>query len=159
MKDMIKKLYDNSAARYIVVGGLTTFVNLAIFSLLHYVVKLSFTPSNFIAILSAIIFAFITNKIFVFRSDDYSLGCWFREGITFFAGRLLTMIFEIIVPVLMIGTMGMNEMVAKVLVQFLIVLLNYLISVLFVFKRTRKSLPQRNGTLKTIHISGLWESR
>ncbi len=148
MKDMIKKLYDNSAARYIVVGGLTTFVNLAIFSLLHYVVKLSFTPSNFIAILSAIIFAFITNKIFVFRSDDYSLGCWFREGITFFAGRLLTMIFEIIVPVLMIGTMGMNEMVAKILVQFLIVLLNYLISVLFVFKKDKEELTTKEWYLK-----------
>ena len=124
MKDLIKKLYDNSAVRYIVVGGMTTLVNLITFSILRYGLKLEFTPSNFFAILAAIVFAFITNKVFVFRSNNYSAGTWVREGITFFTGRLFTMLVEIVVPVLMIGTMGINEMLSKVLVQFLIVLLN-----------------------------------
>lgn len=140
MKDLILKLYHNAAVRYIVTGGMTTFVNLAVFAVLFYGVKLSFPTSNIIAIICAIAFAFFANKIVVFRSRDYSVATWIREGITFIGARLFTMLVEVIVPVIMIGQLGMNEMVAKLLIQFVILVLNFLISKFLVFKEQKEEV-------------------
>ncbi len=143
MKDLVVKLYNNSAVRYIVTGGMTTFVNLAMFIVLFYGVKLSFSASNVIAILCAIIFAFFANKIVVFRSKNYSMATWVREGITFIGARLFTMLVEVLVPILMISQLGMNELVAKLLIQVVILVLNYIISKFFVFKEQTEQLTTK----------------
>ncbi|MDE5965816.1 MAG: YfhO family protein [Lachnospiraceae bacterium] len=154
MKTFIQRLYQNSAVRYIIVGGMTTFVNLAVFSLLRYVLRLGFTVSNFSGIVCAIIFAFYMNKVVVFRSRDYTVAGWVREGAAFVGGRLFTMLVELILPLLLIGQMGMHDFLAKLLVQVIILILNFIISKCFVFGRRREPLTMRQWYAK--NISYVW---
>ena len=57
-----------SAARYIIAGGMTTAVNFAVFALFFEIFGMSVTASNIISVAAAVIFAYIVNKLYVFRS-------------------------------------------------------------------------------------------
>ena len=80
-----------SAARYIIAGGMTTAVNFAVFALFFEMFGISVTASNIISVAAAVIFAYIVNKLYVFRSrcpDTHALA---KEFLKFVSARLLTM--------------------------------------------------------------------
>lgn len=124
---------------YLVVGGMTTFVNWAIYALC--VDGLGITPANGIAWIGAVIFAFVTNKQLVFESKTWEAKVVLREGLLFISGRVVTGVLEIVlVPALV--ALGLNQtifgitgMVSKVLVSVVVLILNFLFSKLFIFKR------------------------
>ena len=124
---------------YLVVGGMTTFVNWAIYALC--VDGLGITLSNGIAWVGAVAFAFVANKQLVFESKTWEAKLVLREGLLFVSGRIATGILEILlVPALV--ALGLNQrifgitgMVSKVLVSVLVLTLNFVFSKLFIFKR------------------------
>ncbi len=124
---------------YLVVGGMTTFVNWAIYAL--SVDTLGITLSNGLAWVGAVAFAFVTNKQLVFESKTWEAKLVIREGLLFVSGRIVTGILEIVlVPALVsIGLdqkiFGITGMVSKVLVSIIVLTLNFVFSKLFIFKR------------------------
>lgn len=99
--------------------------------------------ANFLSWLCAVLFAYVTNKLWVFNSKSWSLKVVFPEAAKFFSARIVTGIFEVVsVPLLV--ELGLNQtifgidgMVAKVLVSVVVVLLNYVFSKLFIFKKNK----------------------
>lgn len=154
MKTLIQKLYNNAVVRYVVVGGMTTCVNLVVFAILRYIAGLGFTTSNVSGIICAIIFAFFTNKLIVFRSRNYTLAGWLEEGAAFIGGRLFTLLIEVIIPVLLIGKLGIHDFLAKCLVQVIILILNFLISKCLVFKKDKQELTSKQWYFK--NLSYIW---
>lgn len=100
--------------------------------------------ANVLSWICAVLFAFVTNKIFVFNSRSWGKDIVVSESLKFFSSRIITGLFEIVaVPLLvMIGldqtVFGIEGMAAKVLTSIAVVILNYIFSKIFVFKQTDK---------------------
>ena len=139
------KLYHTyqEAVDYLFWGGMTTVVSWGSYSL--FVLLLQGLDSvvfwaNILSWVCAVLFAFITNKLWVFQSKSWAAGILFPELTKFLSSRVATGVFEMIaVPTLVaIGLnqtiFGIDGMVSKILVSVVVVILNYILSKLFVFK-------------------------
>ena len=122
---------------YLVFGGLTTAVNYVVYFPLFYWVQLSAALSNIIAWVAAVIFAFITNKPFVFRSHDWSLPVVLPEFGKFVGCRVGSGLLETAVIFLTVDVMHLNGNVIKIVVSVFVVILNYVASKLVVFRKKR----------------------
>lgn len=88
-----------------------------------------------IAWVAAVVFAFITNKLFVFGSKSFKTDVLVREMASFFGCRLLTGILDIVIMYIAVDVMDMNSTLWKFLSNILVIILNYLASKLVVFKK------------------------
>ena len=128
---------------YLIFGVLTTIVSWSTYALFVSLLYLSIEVSNTLSWVCAVLFAFVTNKFFVFESKNKNLKTIFKEFLTFVSSRFLTGAIEIFsVPILVnIGLgatiFGIDGMVAKVLVSVIVVILNYIFSKLIVFKKVK----------------------
>ena len=129
------KSISGEAIRYIIAGAATTGVNFALFALLTDVLHLPVTPSNVIAIALSILFAYIVNKHFVFKNRCDSFVELVREFCTFVGARLFTMGLEILGVLLTVNVLGQNKMLGKAETQVLVIVANYFISKLLVFRK------------------------
>lgn len=134
MIKFIKRVFQNSVISYIFFGGCTTFVNLAIYYVLRQTISLGINPANIISITCAILFAYFTNSRYVFRSEADTLKQRLFEFVKFFSGRLTTMAIEIVgVNVFVLA--GIDDRISKLLTQFVVLVLNYIISKSLVFRK------------------------
>lgn len=137
---------------YLFFGGCTTLVNLVITYGLWYGLKweqwyagkfaLGTFLGNLIGIVSAILFAYVTNKKFVFASKTTGMKELLVEFIKFIGGRVSTLIIElggVQLAVILFPDSNTLLFVAKLLTQVLVIIINYFISKLFVFKGTKEA--------------------
>ena len=82
---------------YLIFGTATAAINWIVYTFLA-LADVEMTISNTVAWLAAVIFAFITNKLFVFESRSFESGIVIKEASTFLSSRILTGLFEIIFP-------------------------------------------------------------
>lgn len=129
MKKMFWKYQD--IIIYFIVGCLSTFVNL-----LSYAFYRLFIPSYLINIvlswLTSLVFAFFMNRKYVFKSKNNKIK---QEFLSFTISRLLTLGMEILFMYLLVDLIQVNDLIAKVIVQFLVFLANYLFGKFIVFKK------------------------
>ncbi len=125
------------ALRYLIFGVLTTLVNFLIYFPCFNLLAMGAAVSNGIAWAGAVAFAFVTNKQFVFQSADWSRKAWLRELVKFTGCRLASGIGETGILYLTVDLLLWNGNLMKILVSVLVVLVNYVTSKCFVFKRTR----------------------
>ena len=104
---------------------------------------LSPTVGNVIAWLGSVLFAFVTNKLFVFESKSLAPTVLLKEGSTFFASRLVSGVldiglFELLMWAGLNGTMfGSEGFFAKILVNVVVIIVNYVLSKLIVFRKKK----------------------
>ena len=125
------------ALRYLIFGVLTTLVNFLIYFPCFNLLAMGAAVSNGIAWAGAVVFAFVSNKQFVFQSSDWSRKVWPRELVKFTGCRLASGIGETGILYLTVDLLLWNGNLMKILVSVLVVLVNYVTSKCFVFKRTR----------------------
>ncbi|MBQ9198616.1 MAG: YfhO family protein [Lachnospiraceae bacterium] len=141
MFDLIKKLLKNDKIRYVIAGGLTTFVNMLVFFSLRILTDINRNVCNIIAIIMAIIFAYFINKYFVFRSKTKNISEAIREAGAFFVARLISMAVEVLGLVILCDSFRIKEWIAKLfIIQIIVLVLNYIFSKIFVFNKERKSI-------------------
>ena len=127
---------------YLVVGVLTTVVSLGVYytcvlTFLNPQNAIQLQAANVISWVAAVTFAYFTNRIFVFRSKDPRM---LREAAKFYSARLGTLLMEMAVMFLMVTAAGLNDKIAKLVVQVLVTVANYVFSKLFVFRSNKKEL-------------------
>ena len=93
---------------------------------------------------AAVLFAFITNKLFVFQSTSLKLSRLFSELVSFVACRLFTGILTIAGMELMVNGLGWSNLFGKIAVSVLSLVLNYILSKLFIF-RGREAVSEKQG--------------
>ncbi len=126
---------------YLFFGGLTTLVNWITYILLVKGFSVNITAANAVAWMIAVIFAFVTNKRYVFRSEKTEKKALVREIGSFFAARVVSGVIEVVGPTLLMGIglsqplFGVPGFLAKLTVSVMVVLLNYLFSKWFIFKK------------------------
>ena len=117
-------------------GVLTTFVNLIVYALCTKLFSINYMISNIIAWILSVLFAYITNKKYVFKSKCDSNKKVVYEIFQFFKYRVLSFIIcDMLLLCLFVELLNMNDMIAKVIIQVVVIVLNYLFSKLFVFKK------------------------
>ena len=120
---------------YLVFGVLTTIVNYIIYLPCYNLLDLSATVSNVIAWAGAVVFAYLTNKPFVFRSHDWSLNTVAPEFAKFLGCRVASGGAETLILLLTVDILGWNGNVWKLIVSVLVVVLNYIGSKFLVFRK------------------------
>ena len=133
IKELIKKFCTKEVILYLIFGVLTTLVNLVSFYVLSKLVGWEENLSNFIAIALAVLFAYVTNKNFVFHSEAKNKKEKFEEFCKFIAGRAVTMVVEFVGCWILFKT-AIPEMISKLAVTVIVVVLNFFISKFFAFK-------------------------
>ncbi len=126
---------------YLIVGGLTTVVSLSVYyacvlTFLNPDNALQLQAANVISWIAAVTFAYFTNRIFVFESKNPHI---LKEAGAFYAARLGTLLMEMAVMFLLVTVIGMNDKIAKLAVQVLIIIANYILSKLVVFRKDKSN--------------------
>ncbi len=151
---MIKRLYKKyeEIILYLVFGVLTTVVSIVLYALLVFAFdKIAAAAGNDNLRLAnnlalqngclvfknivAILFAYVTNRIFVFKSKVRGASAILKEMAQFFAARLSTLIFEMIFMSVTVNGLHYPELIMNIIAQFVIVVLNYVFSKLWIFKK------------------------
>ncbi len=140
MKNMIEKGMEllkkyKSFVMYAIFGVLTTLINLASYYVLYNVLNWGNMPSTALAWLLAVIFAFATNKKWVFDSQSMEWKVLLYELASFFACRIATGVFDMAVMYVAVDVMAWNEMLWKLLSNVIVIILNYVASKLVIFKK------------------------
>ena len=137
MKNLIKKLCNKETITYLIFGILTTAVNYIVYYLLYKFTGIDALAYNIIAWVAAVIFAFFTNKLFVFESKSVKANVIFRELLTFVSARLISLALEELFLALTVKVMGIHELIAKLVISVIVVIVNYFASKLFIFKKEK----------------------
>lgn len=134
IKELIKKVCTKEVILYGVFGVLTTLINLGVFYVLSNILKINENISNVIAIVSAVIVAYFTNKDMVFHSKATNIKERFKEFGKFILGRVFTMVIEW-GSCAVLFMLPIPQMVTKLFVTVIVIILNFFISKFFAFKK------------------------
>lgn len=158
---LIDKFFTREMISYIFFGVLTTVVNLLTFYVFkEFFIKIGWSgilntaisslgwesalkflsdgseylDANTIAWVVGVLFAFFTNKLFVFESKSWSPAVAGKEFVGFVGARILSFVVESVMMFVMVSVLNWHELVAKIIVAVVVVILNYVFSKLFIFK-------------------------
>lgn len=119
---------------YLFFGGLTTFISIGSYAFFDISMHMDPMIANIFSWILAVLFAYVTNRIWVFDSNAEDMKGIIQEMVSFFGGRVATLLMEEVILYVGINLLGMNSIGVKVAAQILVLVGNYLISKLFVFK-------------------------
>ncbi|MBO5475145.1 MAG: GtrA family protein [Bacilli bacterium] len=122
---------------YLIVGLLTTIVSLVIYfiatrTFLDPKVDLELQIANIISWIFAVIFAYVTNRIFVFKSKNKNI---ISEFIKFIMSRILSLLMDMGTMFIIVSILSFSDVIGKVISQIIVIIANYVLSKLIVFKK------------------------
>lgn len=120
---------------YLVFGVLSTIVNIVTYLFATRTLNLGFLLSNWIAWITAVIFAYITNKFFVFESTKRDIRFIVKEFGAFISCRIVSGVIEMIIMFVMINLLLIDDFIVKLVTNVVVIILNFLFSKLFIFDR------------------------
>lgn len=140
INNLIKKFLNKETISYLIFGVLTTIINIVVFWFAER--ELAFIMSedaaslvgNVIAWVISVAFAFVTNKLFVFESKNMAFKVVMAELTGFVIARLLSLAFDEGFMFVAIVLLGMNSLLAKIISNVFVVIINYVLSKFFIFK-------------------------
>lgn len=145
----IIQLYNQHKEKilYVFFGGLTTLINYIVYFSCKFLLNMPTTTANVIAWAVAVLWAFFTNKHFVFGSKNNGFRKSFKEFIQFVGGRVSTLVLDGGIMVIGIDVLGINDFIIKTLANILVFIVNYILSKFIVFKNREAVM---NETIKYI---------
>ena len=136
--ETIKELYKKykEIINYLIFGGLSTVVNIVSYFIFARMIGVEEVISSALSWFCAVLFAYITNKLFVFESKTETRKQFFKEMVSFFSCRILSgALCDVGIFALMINVFKINDVIAKIVTQVLVIVLNYVFSKLIIFKK------------------------
>lgn len=135
MKELLKKYSE--IIRYLIIGVLTTMVSLGVYYILTLTIfdpekAIELQITNIISWIASVTFAYFTNRSFVFQqTQKMSL----KEAVNFYLSRLSTLGIDMIMMYILVTLLGFNDKIIKLIVQVVVIVLNYVFSKFFVFNK------------------------
>ena len=123
---------------YGICGALSTVLDIGIFWFLANVVCLHYLVANAIAWVLAVIFSFLANKYYVFESRSFKREVWVKEATEFFGSRGLACGIDMGGMYLLVSVMCINKNYAKLIVTLVVIVINYVLSKFWIFKKESK---------------------
>ncbi|MBQ1962287.1 MAG: GtrA family protein [Clostridia bacterium] len=122
---------------YLVFGGVTTLISIITYAVFTELADINILIANILSWIISVAVAYATNKSVVFRSDKKGVAQVLTEALSFYAGRLLTLLIEEAILFVFIDLAKLPNMPVKIIAQIIIIVLNYIISKVFIFKKTK----------------------
>lgn len=145
--DLLKKYKE--IILYVLFGGLTTVVNYIIYFTSTAGLHIGWSPATLFAWIGAVLFAYVTNRIWVFESRATGFSAVLFEFVKFIGARLLSLGLEWLTLKLLLDILQMDlwiwrdfplgEFVAKTIAQILVIIANYVFSKWVVFRKNLKN--------------------
>ena len=125
---------------YLIVGVLTTIVVVGIYYLLVFTIldpnkAMQLQIANIVSWIAGVAFAFGTNRKYVFKSKNKNIA---KEATSFVGSRIATLLMDMGIMFLSVTVFKMNDKIAKIISQVVVIVANYVFSKLFVFKQKNK---------------------
>lgn len=117
---------------YVIFGVLTTLVNIVVYYISAQLLGINYLISNIIAWFLSVLFAYVTNRQWVFESKSPDI---LKECVLFFSGRIFSGAVDTVLMWLFIDVLTIGDMASKIIIQVIVVVLNYVISKWVVFKK------------------------
>ncbi len=135
--EKLKSLFNQyrEIINYLIFGVLTTIVNFVLYTIFVTIFHIDYMISTIVAQIVAIIFAYVTNKLFVFQSKNLTKKELTQEIISFFTCRGISLLLDMGFMYLFVDIFHLNEVIMKLVSNILIIIANYVFSKLFIFKR------------------------
>ena len=127
---------------YLFWGVMTTLVNYVAYFVCRLCFGIDYIASNVAAWAVAVAFGFVVNKIYVFRSLDWSAKVAFRECWQFVAARLFSGVLETAMLKVFVDWLGMNDAIVKIFSNIVVVIVNYVLSKLVIFRKKQVLLEK-----------------
>lgn len=130
----------NEIINYLIVGALTTFVSLivyygCVYTFLNPNNPLQLQIANILSWIAGVIFAYFTNRKYVFESKNKNK---LQEATKFVSSRIATLLLDMLIMWTGVTLFCFNDKIVKIISQFFIIIGNYILSKLFVFKKADK---------------------
>ena len=139
MKTLIQEIKKRKEVLlYLFFGGCTTLVNIISYFVLRQTGIAGITISTIVSWILSVLFAYITNKIFVFESKTTTLKELANEFIAFVSGRLFTGFLDLVIMLVFVDVLNFNEAMMKIFSNVIVVVLNYIFSKLWIFKNNKE---------------------
>lgn len=140
IKDLLKKVLNKEIIMYLIFGVLTTVVALIVYYGLIYTIlnpenAIQLQVANIISWVAGVTFAYITNRKFVFESKEENK---LKEISKFVTSRIGTLFLDMLVMFVGVTLLKQNDKIIKIVSQILVIIGNYILSKLFVFKKDKK---------------------
>lgn len=120
---------------YLFLGGITTIISIISYAVCNITFGINELIANIISWMLAVLFAFFTNRKWVFEATVHTVKELVRQMLYFFGGRLATLLVEEVILFIFITWLGLDSMLIKVIAQVVVIMLNYIISKFWVFKK------------------------
>lgn len=135
--DCIRPFYEKhkEVLLYLFFGGLTFVVSIGSFVLFERMMRMPALIANLFSWIMAVTFAYITNRIWVFTDVAHKVSGVIREVLAFFAGRAATLLLEEAILYIGITLLGADSIAVKTVGQIVVIVSNYFISKIIVFRR------------------------
>lgn len=129
---------------YLIFGILTTIVSLLTYYLLTYTIlnpeiPLELQIANIISWITCVTFAYITNRKYVFNSQNKNI---IKEIIKFYTSRLSTLFLDMLFMYIFVTKLNLNDKIIKIIINIIIIILNYILSKILVFKPKENQLTK-----------------
>lgn len=133
IKELIAKYKELIA--YGIFGVLTTVINIVVYTLCYNRLGISNVVSNIVAWILSVLFAYVTNKIWVFESRATEIKVLLYEMGTFFGCRLATGLLDLFIMYITVDGLALNSTLMKCISNVIVIITNYIFSKLVIFKR------------------------
>ncbi len=120
---------------YLIFGALTTLVNVVVYYLCYNVAHIGNVISVIIAWILSVVFAYITNKLFVFESRSFARDVFIPEVVSFVGCRALTGVLDVAIMFVAVDLLSGNSLFWKVMSNIIVIILNFLASKILIFKK------------------------
>ena len=127
----IYKKYEE-IINYLIFGVLTTLVSILSYAFFTRLINFDYVISNILSWILSVTFAFFTNQKYVFKTSSSNK---IKDMFKFYLSRLTSLGIELITMYILVTLLSLNDMISKIIVQFIVIVLNYVLSKLFVFKK------------------------
>lgn len=136
MKNFLMKCYFKykGPILYIFFGGITTLINIISYYISYKTLHLSNVTSTILAWIFSVIFAFISNKVWVFGSKSWNKNIVTKELVSFISVRLLTGFLDVAIMYIGVDLLNYNGLLMKIASNLFVLISNYIGSKLFIFK-------------------------
>ena len=155
IKDLFNKYKE--IILYVFFGALTTLVNFAVYFFCKSI-GIGYEVSTVIAWVAAVLFAFVTNKKYVFENRESGVKIFLKQMLLFFGGRLFSLGLELLIMkigmdclnageltvVLFSKQLPLGEFITKTTAQIVVLITNYLISKLLIFKKKKEKTDENS---------------
>lgn len=137
MKNNFKRLFIKykEIILYCIFGGLTTAINILTYFIFSHIFNVEYLVSNIIAWILSVLFAYITNKIFVFQSRSTETKHVIKELGAFIGSRVFSGILDMGIMYVFVDILSCNDFIIKIIANIIVIIVNYILSKLMVFKK------------------------